>query len=114
MDREQHEARCILFFGEPWTEVHAFFDQYAFASVKSKVTGYPDASHRQILHNHEGVEQCVLNFGEEARCPALLHLFDDYEYFQHYNEDGTVKKSTNDRLLDEIRGIEDQEDFEDL
>lgn len=82
---EQHEQRCIEFFGKPFTEVHRFLDQFA-----NKVGLH---KHRQYLHNPEGVEKVVSRFGEEARCPALLHLYDDYEYFQYYDSHGKLRET---------------------
>lgn len=113
MRREEHEARCREFFGDGFGEVHAFLDQYAFATDRAKETGQPDFAHRGILHNPEGVEQCVQIYGEIARCPALLHLYDDYEYFNYYDQQGHKIVPVADRILAECDAIERQEDFDD-
>ena len=113
MRREEHELRCIEFFGDGFGEVHAFLDQYAFDTPMAQHTGHPNAAHRDILHNPEGIEQVVRKYGEIARCPALLHLYDDYEYFQHYTQEGKLAPRVADRILADCDAIERQEDFED-
>jgi hypothetical protein len=92
MWREEHEARCIEFFGKPYTEVHQWLD-----ALYVKL-GY---KHRTVRHTPEGIEQIVQMFGESARCPALLHLYDDYEYYNYYNQDGNIIKSVRDLLYED-------------
>jgi len=89
---KEHEERCREFFGKPFTEVHRFLDQYA----KEKGLDV----HREWLHNPYGVAKVVMIYGEEARCAALLHLYDDYEYFQHYTEEGKQRKDIYDYIYD--------------
>lgn len=86
----EHEARCLEFFGSPFTEVHEFLDQFA------KKVGLH--KHRQFLHNPEGIIKIVNLFGESARCPALLHLYDDYEYFQYWDNTGHLRKNIKDYI----------------
>ncbi len=106
MKRYQHENRCIEFFGKPFTEVHEYLDQFA------REVGL--ANHRGILHNPEGVEKVVKEFGEEARCPALLHLYDDYEYFQHYNREGKKYRTVQELLfMDGLDVVEHMEKYDD-
>jgi len=89
----EHEQRCIEFFGKPFTEVHVYLDQYA------KIVGVE--RHRPYLHNPAGVELVVENFGEEARCPALLHLYDDYEYYQYYDTQGKLRPTIASYLFEQ-------------
>lgn len=109
MRRKEHEERCIEFFGKPYAEVHEWLD-YLY-----KDFGY---MHRTIRHTPVGVDQVVMMFGEDARCPALLHLYDDMEYFNYYNADGKCLQTTarrlfdDDRLLEEADAIERQEEFD--
>lgn len=94
MFRQEHEERCIEFFGKPFTEVHQFLDQHVFALGLD--------GHRRVLHNPEGVGLVVEKFGEDARCPALLHLYDDFEYFQYYTAEGKERKDPYDYLREMI------------
>jgi len=91
MHRHEHEQRCIEFLGAPYTEVHIFLDQMA-AHVGLDL-------HRQYLHNPGGVEKVVREYGEEVRCAALLHLYDDYEYYQYWNDFGLLRNAA-DRMFD--------------
>ncbi len=83
MWKEEHEERCVEFFGKPYSEVHEFLDSMANKVGLEK--------HRQYLHNPEGVEKVVELFGEDARCPALLHLYDDFEYYQYWTTQGKLR-----------------------
>lgn len=92
MWHKEHENRCIELFGHPYTEVHEWLD-YLFRDY--------GPAHRIIRHNPEGIEQIVQMFGEEARCPALLHLYDDYEYYQYYTDEGILRKNAWEMALEE-------------
>jgi hypothetical protein len=73
MKLEDHEKQSIDWFGEPWTEVHVFLDQFA-----PKFRG---AEHRRILHTVEGVAEVVRRFGEESRPVAELHIKEDWNRY---------------------------------
>jgi hypothetical protein len=68
---EEHEAHCLKVLGRPWTEVHAWLDQY-FVQV-------PGMAHRIVLHHHLGIGLGVVTFGEEARAALELHVRNDFE-----------------------------------
>ena len=104
MKQRYHKQRCLEFFGENFKDVNEWLD-YEFRNYGPK--------HRHLRHNPEGVEQCVLMFGERARCAALLHLYDDHEYFQYYTKEGKKIPTMKDRLMAEIYAEERREDFED-
>ena len=73
MTREQHCEECIRKLGRPWDNVHAWLDAKA---------GYyfPSASHRQIRHHTEGVEEIRKMWGNEAAKAAELHIISDEGY----------------------------------
>ena len=70
MHRKAHEKSCRKFFGRSFSNAHRFLDQFA-------EPGNPVHTHRHILHHQRGVEIIVREFGEEARCPAILHILED-------------------------------------
>ncbi len=91
---QEHEERCIEFFGKPFTEVHRFLDGFAREVGKE--------NHRQYLHNPAGVEEAVAKFGEGVRCAALLHLYDDFEYFQYWDAFGNLRHTVKDVFYEEF------------
>jgi hypothetical protein len=70
MHRTDHEAKITQLFGEPWTDVHVWLDQYF---------GNFGPIHRRLLHHQLGVELAVKLFGEGARGPAEQHIRDDLQ-----------------------------------
>ena len=72
MKYEDHCKKSIELFGEDGAEYHHWIDQHF------KEKGF---SHRNILHNENGIEQGVKIFGEKARKHLVQHLIDDERYF---------------------------------
>ena len=70
MRREEHEKECVEKLGKPFTEVHAFLDQYAH-------TPEYGMRHRHKLHHLEGIEQVRKLWGDEAAEAAKLHILSD-------------------------------------
>jgi hypothetical protein len=68
MDEKWHSERSLRFFGETYSEVHAFLDRY-FREF--------GPSHRQLLHHKKGIELVVEIFGEDSRKHAEQHIIDD-------------------------------------
>lgn len=69
MWREEHEQKTIALFGRPFSEIHAWIDQY-----------YPKFGirHRIFLHHLIGAELAVRTFGDEAVRPVVVqHIEDD-------------------------------------
>lgn len=57
-------------YGESAIEVHIWIDQY-WNGVAD------DHSHREELHNREGLQKCVEKFGEWSKKHFILHMIDD-------------------------------------
>jgi len=73
---KEHEKDCMDRFGEPFTEVHKWLDEFA---KKYPVTVFED-QHRQFRHNKEGIEEVRKMWGDRAADAALLHLVrDEYD-----------------------------------
>jgi hypothetical protein len=68
MDEKWHSERSLRFFGETYSEVHAFLDRF-FRQF--------GPSHRQLLHHKKGIELVVGIFGEDSRKHAEQHIIDD-------------------------------------
>lgn len=70
MRREEHEEESVRAFGKPYTEVHAFLDQFA---------GKPECGmrHRKKLHHLKGIELVREMYGDEAAEAARLHIISD-------------------------------------
>lgn len=66
----EHIADCQRLLGQPWSEIHAYLDQY-FATY--------GLAHRLLLHHHLGVALIVKRFGEAARPAAELHILRDLQ-----------------------------------
>lgn len=79
MDQKAHENACIKEFGEPYSEVHAFLDQY--------YVRFPGFNHRLLLHHRLGIEKVVERYGEEARAPAEQHIRLDWGFLPGSWED---------------------------
>jgi hypothetical protein len=70
MNLPEHEQQSIDEFGNAWTEVHVFLDQFQ--------PRFRGPEHRRILHHTAGVNEVVRRFGEEARPVAELHIKMDW------------------------------------
>lgn len=70
MHLAEHEQHCIEVFGEPFTDIHLWLDQY-FLSARG-------VAHRIALHHRLGIELGVEKFGEKARAALELHVQDDF------------------------------------
>ncbi len=68
MKRIEHEKISIEMFGKPYSEVHAFLDQY-FSSY--------GPHHRIVLHHQAGVCKAIKQFGGSTRPVAEQHIIDD-------------------------------------
>lgn len=70
MKREEHERQSMDAFGAPFTEVHAFLDQFA---------GKPECGmrHRCKLHHEAGIELVRKLYGDKAAEVARLHIEQD-------------------------------------
>lgn len=72
MKREDHEKATFEVFGKPFSEVHAFLDQFHVQ--------FPGGNHRRVLHHMRGVDLVEQHFGKAARGPAILHIYDDFGF----------------------------------
>ncbi|WDP89303.1 MAG: hypothetical protein HUN04_06000 [Desulfobacter sp.] len=68
MKREEHEQRSIEMFGKPFSEVHAFLDQY-FAMF--------GPYHRIVLHHRRGLELMNQQIPGPVRQVGEGHIIDD-------------------------------------
>ena len=70
MKREEHEEECRRTLGKPFSEVHAYLDQFA---------GQPGIGfrHRCKLHHEYGIELVRKQFGDRAAEAARLHIESD-------------------------------------
>lgn len=70
MKLEDHERISQVLFGNPFTALHRWLDDFA---------GKPGIGmrHRQFRHHQAGIEEAVCQFGEGARQPARRHIWDD-------------------------------------
>lgn len=68
MKRTEHEEISIKMFGGPYSEVHAFLDQY-FSQY--------GPHHRVVLHHQAGVSEVIRQFGGGTRPVAEQHIIDD-------------------------------------
>lgn len=68
-----HEEQCRRVFGQPFTEVHQFLDQYNDAN------GHPFTAHlhRRHLHHRGGLLTVAKKFGMRAVLPARIHILED-------------------------------------
>ena len=73
MEQIEHEKSAMAKFGKPFSEVHAFLDQF-----------FPDfgPSHRRIFHHQRGVDLMVAKLGPDARAVAEQHILDDIRMFE--------------------------------
>ncbi len=79
MNQQQHEQACQEAFDAPFSEVHAFLDQY--------YSRFPGMNHRILLHHRLGIELVVRQFGEAARGPAEQHIRLDWGFIPESWED---------------------------
>jgi hypothetical protein len=68
MLRDGHEKISVVMFGNKYTEVHDFLDQYF------PVYGM---YHRILLHHQAGLNLIVRAFSESVRPAAEQHIIDD-------------------------------------
>lgn len=68
MKISDHGKICLEKFGDKFTLVHEYLDQY-FAEF--------GPAHRGLLHHQQGVELIVEKFGEVCRRAAEQHIKDD-------------------------------------
>jgi len=66
MTHQQHEQESLAEYGQPFSEVHIFLDQYY-----SRFLG---TNHRILLHHRRGIELIVQQFGESDRGPVEQHI----------------------------------------
>jgi hypothetical protein len=66
--REYHESEAIKVFGEPWTRVHAWLDEFAIRD------GRLDINHHRHRHHLGGVQQVERMWGETAAAVARQHI----------------------------------------
>ncbi len=76
MKIDEHELRSIKLFGEPFTEVHLWLDEFCIYTM----------NHRGYRHNMRGLKFIEDKWGELARRAAEQHIADDGEY---YIQDGS-------------------------
>jgi len=100
----EHEKDCEERLGEPFTEVHAWLDEFA---KKFPVTIFED-QHRKFRHNKQGIEEIRKMWGEKASEAALLHIVrDEFEnisdkYITLWNERFEMEKKMRVRKIIEI------------
>lgn len=68
MKLDEHEQASIRVFGQPYTEVHLFLDEY-FTTL--------GARHRRVRHHLQGIEEVRRRWGVDAASVARLHIIDD-------------------------------------
>lgn len=70
MRLEEHEAHAKQMFGEPWTKVHKWLDEFM---------GTPPYGmrHRKLRHHLAGIEEVRALYGDEAAEVARQHIMDD-------------------------------------
>ncbi len=68
MTFEEHCQQSIVFFGEPFEEVHLWLDEFA---------GKTTFRHRRLRHHQEGINQIIRMYGEKAGRVARLHIISD-------------------------------------
>ena len=73
MTRKEHCKECLEKLGNDWNKVHAWLDAFAWKY-------FPNATHRQIRHHTEGVEEVRKMWGDEAAKAAELHIIADEGY----------------------------------
>jgi len=94
--QEEHEARSLDILGKPWTEIHAWLDQY--------FDECPGSAHRVILHHRPGLELGVSRFGEAALPVLELHLMDDFGFIPRSPEE--VARMMSDQGLLSFQQVE--------
>ena len=87
MKKEEHEQRTIEMFGKPWTEVHAFLDQYF---------GQYGPYHRVLLYHRLGIALICKEIPGPVRQVAEQHIIDDLGYIP---DDPYAPEFTMDRDL---------------
>lgn len=90
MKREEHEKRSIEMFGDPWTEVHVFLDQYF---------GKYGPYHRVLLHHRLGIFLICKEIPGPVRAVAEQHILDDLGYIplDHAAPEFTMDRDLCDR-----------------
>lgn len=64
---EEHEKRSKKMFGQEFTEVHLWLDEFCLQTI----------NHRPYRHNKRGVEFVKQKWGEKAADAARQHIIDD-------------------------------------
>ena len=84
---EQHCAESVLAFGNPYSEVHRWLDEFA---------GRPPHGmrHRKSRHHSAGIEE-VRKRGEEAAAAARQHIIADLK-MEGWTEDQRFPKDEQD------------------
>lgn len=82
MKINEHEERATETFGQPFTEVHLWLDEFCLELV----------NHRPYRHNKRGVEYIREKYGDLAAEVAEQHIFDDGEYFVNSNGEKELYK----------------------
>jgi len=91
VNREEHARSCEAAFGNPFTEVHDFLDQYSKA--------FP-GQHRKLYHHRQGLALVAELFGPEAVKAAERHILEDEGVIP---EDHTYYGADNEELLRLLR-----------
>ncbi len=68
MTFEEHCQQSILFFGEPFAEVHRWLDEFAGKTI---------FRHRRLRHHEAGIDRIIRMYGEKAGRAARLHIISD-------------------------------------
>lgn len=74
MNLEQHCEKTKEIFGESYTYVHNWLDE--FSNKYSEPDRY---KHRKYRHHLEGILEARKEFGEIGMLVAFLHVFEDNE-----------------------------------
>ncbi len=68
MKTEEHEETSLIMFGQRYTQIHIFLDQYF-----PKFRPY----HRIVLHHQKGIDLVDKEFSGPARAVAEQHIMED-------------------------------------
>src|SRR5581483_325600 len=71
--RQEHEAESIKLFGQPFTEVHKWLDEF------HDVPGCGGVQHRRKRHHMQGIIEARKKWGTVAAVVALHHIMLDLE-----------------------------------
>ena len=70
MKLEEHEMMSVKAFGQPYTKVHLWLDEF-FSTL--------GARHRRKRHHLQGIEEVRRRWGDDAAFVARLHVVQDLE-----------------------------------